>query len=299
MLLTAVFGRGFTLQMGGCVSEYRQRGGAGSGDGTIPSLPLSAGIGSNLQRPGGPRFRSSQNNRPAAATPPDTPGTAPATASVSARTTLPTRQHIRCYECGYEFNLTGRMSTTHCPKCRVALDLAGYTIDTDCRETLKTLGKIKITARGVVASAQLLGTDVDLAGKVTHSTIEATRELTLFPGAEFTRGNFKAPDIKLLAGGEITFQSPALYRNVDVGGVLHAQLYATGVVTLRAGARFTGSIRGGRLVVEDGAVLDATLNISPDGLAEAEQMKETMAGVAPGASERVVVKPVAEPEPAS
>lgn len=281
------------------MSEYRQRGGAGSGDGATPSLPLSAGIGSNLQRPGGPRFRSSQDNRATPSTPAGPPGTAPAAASASARTTLPTKQHIRCYECGYEFNLTGRMSTTHCPKCRAALDLAGYTIDADCRETLKTLGKIKITARGVVASAQLLGTDVDLAGKVTDSSVEATRELTLFPGAEFTRGNFKAPDIKLLAGGEITFQSPALYRNVDVAGVLNAQLYATGVVTIRAGARFTGSIRGGRLVVEDGAVLDATLNISPDGLAEAEQMKETMTGAAPGAGERIVVKPVAEPAPAS
>ena len=78
------------------------------------------------------------------------------------------------------------MGSTHCPKCRTSLDLAGYTIDAECRETLKTLGKIKITPRGVVTSAQLLGTDVDLAGKVTNSSVEAFRELILFPGADFT-----------------------------------------------------------------------------------------------------------------
>ena len=56
-----------------------------------------------------------------------------------ARTTLPTKQHIRCYECTYEFDLTGRMGTTHCPKCRASLDLAGYTIDAECHETLTGL----------------------------------------------------------------------------------------------------------------------------------------------------------------
>ena len=129
--------------------EYRQPGGAGSSDGPTPSLPLSAGIGANLQRAGGPRFRSSQDTRPASATPPGAPGAT--NAASPARTTLPTKQHIRCYECSYEFDLTGRMGTTHCPKCRAALDLAGYTIDAECRETLKTL----IAAMGVPVRAVL------------------------------------------------------------------------------------------------------------------------------------------------
>jgi hypothetical protein len=274
------------------VAEYRNPGGAGSSDGPNPSLPLSAGIGSKLQRPGGPRFRSSQDTRPASATTPGTPGT-PAAVPAPARTTLPTKQHIRCYECAYEFDLTGRMGTTHCPKCRASLDLAGYTIDAECGETLKTLGKIKITPRGIVNSAQLLGTDVDLAGKVTNSSVEASRELILFPGAEFTRGNFKAVDLKLEAGGETIFRNPALYRNVDVIGTLTAPLYATGLVTIRASARFTGSICGGRLVVEDGATIDADANVSPEGLAEAEKMKEQMANLQPGANERVVVTAIA------
>jgi hypothetical protein len=186
------------------------------------------------------------------------------------------------------------MGTTHCPKCRASLDLAGYTIDAECRETLKTLGKIKITPRGIVNSAQLLGTDVDLAGKVTNSSVEAWHELILFPGAEFTRGDFKAVDLKLEAGGEATFRNPALYRNVDVVGTLTAPLYATGLVTIRASARFTGSIVGGRLIVEDGAVVDADANISPEGLAEAERMKEQMANLRTGASERIVVTPIAQ-----
>ena len=279
------------------MADYRNPGGAGRNDGPNPSLPLSAGIGSKLQRPGGPRFRSSQDNRPASATTPGTPGT-PASAPAPARTTLPTKQHIRCYECTYEFDLTGRMGTTHCPKCRASLDLAGYTIDAECHETLKTLGKIKITPRGIVTSAQLLGTDVDLAGKVTNSSVEASRELILFPGAEFTRGNFNAVDLKIEAGGEATFRNPALYRNVDVIGTLIAPLYATGLVTIRASARFAGSICGGRLIVEDGATVEADVNISPEGLAEAEKMKEQTADVQPGANERIVVTAIAQPAPA-
>lgn len=214
------------------------------------------------------------------------------------RTTLPTKRHIRCYECTYEFTLTGRMGNTHCPKCRASLDLAGYTIDAECRETLKTLGNIKITPRGIVTSAQLLGMDVELAGKVTNSSVEALRELIIFPGADFTRGNFKAVDLKIEAGGALTFRNPALYQNVDVIGTFIAPLYATGLITIRAGATFTGSICGGRLIVEDGATFVAETDISPEGLAEARKMKEQMAAFQPGENERVVVTVATQPAPA-
>ena len=273
--------------------DYRQPGGAGNNDGYSASLPLSAGMGSNLQRPGGPRFRSSEGTRPP---PVALPGkTNPVAAP--ARTTLPTKQHIRCYECAYEFDLTGRMGATHCPKCRASLDLAGYTIDAECRETLKTLGKIKITPRGIVTSAKLLGTDVELAGQVTASSVEATRELVLFPGAEFTRGDFKALDLRLEMGGEATFVHPLLYRNVDVIGALSGPLYATGLVILRASARFTGSIHAGRLIIEDGAIVDAEMNVSPEGLAEADKLRESLVDALPGANERIVVASIASSVP--
>lgn len=242
--------------------------------------------------PLGPRFRQPHDTRPGTSTPPRS-----SEATIS-RTTLPTKRHIRCYDCAYEFNLTGRMGSTHCPKCRVSLDLAGYTIDTECRETLKTLGNIKITSHGIVTSAQLLGTDVDLAGKVTNSSIEALRELILFPGADFTRGDIKAVDLKIEAGGKATFHNPALYRNVEVIGTFIAPLYATGLITIRTGATFAGLIRGGRLIVEDGATFVADTNISAEGLAEARKMNEQMATFQPGVSERVLVTVATQPAPA-
>jgi len=100
--------------------------------------------------PGGSSFSPAPRH---AARTPTSPRSSEATIS---RTTLPTKRHIRCYDCAYEFNLTGRMGNTYCPKCRASLDLAGYTIDAECRETLKTLGNIKITPHGIVTSAQLL-----------------------------------------------------------------------------------------------------------------------------------------------
>ena len=98
--------------------------------------------------------------------------------------------------------------------------------------------------------------------------------------------------------GAVIFRNPALYRNVDVVGSLTAALYTTGLVTLRASARFNGSICGGRLIVEDGAVVDADVNISPEGLAGAEKMQEQMATFQPGANERIVVASIAQPAPA-
>jgi cytoskeletal protein CcmA (bactofilin family) len=192
-------------------------------------------------------------------------------ASTISRTTLPPRQHIRCYECQYEFNLTGRMTSTHCPKCRASLDLAGYTIDAECREILKTLGAIKITPRGIVSSSALVATDLDLAGKVSESTVEVFSLLTIQPGADFIRGNIRTPDVKLQPNAEMSLKNLAVFRNVEIYGTLRTHLYSTGTVTLRAGGALFGGVYGGHLVVEDGATLIGEVVIGPEGLARVEK----------------------------
>ena len=41
---------------------------------------------------------------------------------------VPTKQLIECYECGYRFQLHGRVPKTNCNKCRTMLDLSDHTI---------------------------------------------------------------------------------------------------------------------------------------------------------------------------
>src|ERR1041385_3364358 len=59
------------------------------------------------------------------------PGDSQTTGARVARTALPVKHQIECYECGYKFQVHGRVTTTHCPKCRALLDLTDRTIDTE------------------------------------------------------------------------------------------------------------------------------------------------------------------------
>lgn len=217
----------------------------------------------------------------------------------TSRTTLPPRQHIRCFECGYEFNLTGRMTSTYCPKCRTTLDLAGYTIDTASSDTLKTLGTIQITRRGSVSGAHLLAANIELAGRIKDSLAQAFDALIIRPGADFVRKEIVSSDLRIEAGADVRLNNEAAYRHVEVYGRLRTNLYASGTVTLRAGSIFEGTIHGGHLVVEEGAILMAALNISEEGQRRAEEKFAELRENVPlaFASERIIVPIPAEGDP--
>jgi cytoskeletal protein CcmA (bactofilin family) len=180
-----------------------------------------------------------------------------------ARTTLPVKHQIECYECGYKFQVHGRVTTTHCPKCRALLDLTDHTIDTEWVETVKTAGTIRLAPTGVLKSGDLIGADVIIEGIIEGGRARALRTLELGAGAIFSEKSVSAPDLRIAAGAEFNFKQPARYRNVELLGTLRARLEATGVVTVRPGGLLEGEVQTGHLVVEDGGGLKATLRIGP------------------------------------
>ncbi len=102
-----------------------------------------------------------------------------------ARTTVPVKHAIECYECGYKFQVHGRATTTHCPKCRVLLDFKDYLIDSEWVETIKTAGTIRLTTTGVLKSGDLIGADVIIEGIIEGGRARALRILELGAGAIF------------------------------------------------------------------------------------------------------------------
>lgn len=204
-------------------------------------------------------------------------------------TAQPSRQHIQCLECGYQYNLTGRMAKTNCPKCRATLDLAGYTITDECREELKTLGAIRVKAGALVAGAHLVAREVIVAGRITGSAVEAFDFLVVQAGADFVRHEVRSFDLRIEAGAELSLIAPAVYRNVEVLGRLRARLYCTGVLTIRAGGFLAGDVYGEHLQVDDGGGLVGAMRISPEGGDEGRKAMEMLvAGKGVAKAEHVV-----------
>ena len=180
-----------------------------------------------------------------------------------ARTAIPVKHHIECYECNYKFQMHGRATSTSCPKCRTLLDLNDHTIDGECVDTIKTAGTIRIAPTGVLKSGNLIASEIVLEGILEGGRVRALRVLELGAGAIFSEKDVAAPDLRIAAGAEFKFKQEVKYRNIEIAGMLKAKLTATGVVTVKPGGLLEGEVHTEHLIIEDGGGLKAKARIGP------------------------------------
>ncbi len=174
------------------------------------------------------------------------------------RTTVPTKRFIICYECGYTFQLHGRVDHTFCSKCRVKLDCVDHLIESKHTASIKTTGTVRISRQGRLANAQVIGQDIILQGALEDgASLRALRQLEIGPGAVFSQANIVATDLKVAAGANARFAKRTQYRNLELAGTLEAEVCATGVVTIHAGGLMRGRLETAHLIVEEGGGLMA------------------------------------------
>lgn len=173
------------------------------------------------------------------------------------RTAMPSRQEIRCYECGYVFTVTGAATKVACPKCREILDRSDWTIEEEWNDVVKTSGTVHIKPSGTILGGTIAAHSVIVEGKIRAGSVEAFQCMELRAGAEFPEAGLKAVDLRIGAGARITFTDTVRYRNVEVHGALTATLYATGVVRIQAGGLLKGEVHCAHLNVDDGGILEA------------------------------------------
>lgn len=186
------------------------------------------------------------------------------------RTVMPTKYEIICYECGFEYKVTGRADYTYCPKCRSRLDRTDHVITGTLTNDLVTAGKVHLTATASLESATLTARELILDGTAKSGLIVVNGVLEIGPESSYMERLIEARDLRIPPASRITLRSNAQYRNVEVHGVLKARLQATGVITVKSGALLKGDIRGTRLVVEEGGGVVADLAIEPDRVREEE-----------------------------
>ena len=171
------------------------------------------------------------------------------------RTVQPTKRPLRCYECGYEFQITGRIEKTYCPKCRASLELTDHTIESDWSQDLKTAGTIHILPAGVIKGGCIIGHDIILEGKVEGGRAEAFGTLEVRPGAVFSEEQVKSRHLRVAQGVELSFQQKRVQHNVEVLGLLSAEMEVTGRLEIRAGGHLMGRVQSKHLMVEEGGGL--------------------------------------------
>ncbi len=210
-----------------------------------------------LPQPGGHRAAEDRSSHPpSAALPKDSPHIV--------KTIQPTKRTIRCFQCGYEFQLAGTTKTIYCSKCREKIDLGDYVIDRPWSEEIMTGGSVLIRPTGRLEKARIRAGNVIFEGTMDdESSIECTQWLELGGEAKPNPRQIAMRNLRIAAGASMAFKYKLQVNHLELQGTLEADVEATGLVTIRAGGHLKGTVRGAHLQVEEGGGLSARVFIWP------------------------------------
>jgi cytoskeletal protein CcmA (bactofilin family) len=182
------------------------------------------------------------------------------------KTIQPTKRTIRCFACGYEFQLAGTTRTIYCSKCREKIDLGDYVIEGPWSEEIQTGGSVIIRPTGRLENVRIRAGNVILEGALDeHSTIECTQWLELGGQANPHPRQLTMRNLRIAAGSAMKFKYKLQVHHLELLGTLEADVEATGLVSIREGGHLKGTVRGAHLQVEEGGGLSARVFIWPQG----------------------------------
>ena len=188
------------------------------------------------------------------------------------KTIQPTKRTIRCFACGYEFQLAGTTRTIYCSKCRAKIDLGDYVIDRPWTEEIKTGGSVIIRSTGRLEGVRIQAGNVILEGDMDDgASIECTQWLELGGQANPHPRQLTMRNLRIATGKEMRFKYKLQVNHLEVLGTLEADIEATGLVSVREGGHLKGTVRGAHLQVEDGGGLSARVFIWPQGGTTAQE----------------------------
>lgn len=192
------------------------------------------------------------------------------TASRIGHTAMPEKHELVCYVCDYAFKLTGRIDKTFCPKCRKQLDTANYVISGAWETDIRTMGTIDVKTGGLAGKTTFICQNIVIAGDVRQASIQACRRLEIREGAQIDFAHVTCKDLIVQAGARTDVRQPLRLRHVEISGHFTGNLDVADTVIIRAGGFFKGTLRTPRLIMEDGAGLNATLHLGPDAREDAK-----------------------------
>lgn len=179
------------------------------------------------------------------------------------KTIQPTRRTIRCFECGYEFQLSGTVGAIYCSRCRARIELGDVTVTGEQREDIRTGGTVHVKPGGVVkAGVRIMAGNIILEGTLEPgASVTCTQWLEIGPGAVVSARQLDTRKLRVAKGAEVRFSGKLAVQHVEIHGLLEADLEAEGLISLRADGILRGTVRGSHLQVEEGATLEARMFI--------------------------------------
>lgn len=208
--------------------------------------------------------RTSSAPPPPAASPSSPPPAPGAPNPHIVKTIRPSQHTVRCFECGYEFKISGTTRTLYCAKCRAKIDMGDYTIDRPFTGEICTGGTVRVLPAGRLENAHVRAGNIILEGGIdANSVLECTQWLELAGGTTPSPRQFTARNLRIAANHNVRLDHKLLVHHLELHGELEGDIESTGLVDIRDGGHLKGILRGAHLQVEEGGGLSARVFIWP------------------------------------
>lgn len=178
-----------------------------------------------------------------------------------ARSTMPDKFDIVCYECEYHFGMQGMVDDTICPKCHKKLTAENVVIDKECTEPVRTIGIVEITPSGVIKGTEITARNILLAGNAEEGIITAYNVLELSSGARFNVRKTRIFNMVIRKECKIRFDIKVSCNNLTVAGEINGYVDCSGKVVIEESGFLKGKIVGPHLIIKEGGGLKAQLNV--------------------------------------
>jgi len=165
----------------------------------------------------------------------------------------------RCFECAGKREVPKNATSTICPLCGAYIDLQDYRIVGNCSRSIRTRGRVIITAKGDLNSNRVICDFAEIQGTMRGNLICGGDVYVRLKGK--LSGSIQAKAVHIVKKSVVEFVRPLRAELVDIEGVMSGRIISTGKVVIQKTGRLTGVVFGRGFDVEKGGEFFGELSI--------------------------------------
>lgn len=165
----------------------------------------------------------------------------------------------RCFECTGKREVPKSAASSICPQCGAYIDLQDYKIVGSFSRSVRTRGRLLVTAKGDLCSSRVICESAEIQGLMRGSLI-CSGDVKIKLQGKLT-GSIEAKRVLIDRRAEIEFVRPIRADLVEVDGSISARIISNGRVVIRKTGRLTGAVFARGFMVEKGGEFFGELSI--------------------------------------
>src|SRR5438067_4750651 len=179
---------------------------------------------------------------------------------------------VECFECKRKQQVSGAASSTICPGCSTHIDLRDYKISSGFSRTIRTCGKVHLTARGELGSSSVICKEALIEGRL-RANLHCFGTATINYAGRIP-GRISAGHIVVDRKADVHCFRRVRAGSIEIKGKMSGEIVVETIVTVRKKGSLEGNVTAKAFIVEKGGMFSGRLIIGQAGLTQGELLPD-------------------------